>query len=113
MIELLAFIALLVVGWVVLTSLVSFAVTLGAFIFMVLVWIFIGWLAGQLIRGKGYGPIKDGLLGLLGGVIGSIVLGIFGLDIGGVFGAIVTGVFGALILVYGVRALSDNKDFAA
>lgn len=113
MVELLAFGALLVVGWFVLSAVVSFTFTVVGFIFMVLVWIFTGWIAGQLIRGKGYGPVKDGLLGLTGGIIGSIILGLFGWNIGGIIGSVITGVIGALILIYGMRTFSDNKSFGS
>lgn len=113
MVELLAFGALIVVGWFILSAVVSFTFTVVSFIFMVLIWILTGWIAGQLIRGKGYGPVKDGLLGLAGGIIGSIVLGLVGWDFGGIIGSIITGVVGALILIYGMRAFSDNKRFGA
>ncbi len=69
---------------------------------------FIGYLAGQVIRGKGYGPIGDILLGLGGGIVGSLVLGMLGVGTGGLFGGIFAGVIGAVLVVYAVRLVHDE-----
>ncbi|MBZ0298264.1 MAG: GlsB/YeaQ/YmgE family stress response membrane protein [Anaerolineae bacterium] len=74
-----------------------------------------GMFAGRLIRGRGYGPVGDVLLGLTGGIVGSLVLGLIGL--GGIghiplIGGILVGVIGAVILVWLLRLLG-NRDFAA
>ena len=38
-----------------------------------------GFLAGQIMRGKGYGLVIDLLLGLVGSVVGGFVFGLLGL----------------------------------
>ncbi len=111
MIELIVLIGLLVLAWFVVTSIFSLVVGIVAFAFSVLIWMFIGWIAGKLLRGKSYGPIYDALLGLGGGIVGSFVLGVLGISTGGLVMTIVAGVVGALILVAGVRAIKD-KNFA-
>ena len=53
----------------------------------VLAWIVVGliagWLAGQLMKGGGYGTIADIILGLLGGVLGGWIFGKLGISAGG------------------------------
>jgi len=59
-----------------------------------------GWLAGQVMKGGGYGVIVDIILGILGGVLGGWLFGALGVwPGGGVVGAIVVAFVGAIILV--------------
>jgi uncharacterized membrane protein YeaQ/YmgE (transglycosylase-associated protein family) len=70
------------------------------FITWIVVGLIAGWLAGQVMKGGGYGVIVDIVLGLLGGVLGGWLFGAF--DIwpgGGVVGAIIVAFVGAIILV--------------
>ncbi len=113
MIELLVLVGLIIVGWVVLSAIINLTFTVIGFVFLVLTWIFIGWGAGQLIRGKGYGPVNDALLGLGGAILGNFLLGIVGIGGSGIIWTIVGGVIGAVILVYVVRMFSNNKGFAS
>jgi len=52
-------------------------------IYTVLVGLVAGWLAGQVMKGGGYGVFVDIILGILGGVIGGWVFGLLGLHAGG------------------------------
>lgn len=112
MIELLILIGLLFVAWLVLSAVVSFTITIFGFILMILVWMFIGWIAGKLLRGKSYGPIYDALLGLGGAIVGNFVLGLAGVSLGGLIGTVIAGVVGALILVGVIRTVGGDKGFA-
>jgi uncharacterized membrane protein YeaQ/YmgE (transglycosylase-associated protein family) len=76
-----------------------------------LVWMLAGMFAGRIMRGRGYGPIGDILLGLVGGFVGSIALGLLGIHLGGIIGALVAGTLGAVIFVYLIR-LVGNQNFA-
>ena len=59
-----------------------------------------GWLAGQVMKGGGYGVLMDIVLGLLGGIVGGWVFGSLGLwPGGGIVGSIVVSFVGAVILV--------------
>jgi uncharacterized membrane protein YeaQ/YmgE (transglycosylase-associated protein family) len=69
-----------------------------------LAWIVVGliagWLAGQVMRGGGYGVLVDIILGLVGGVVGGWVFGLLGIwPGGGMIGSIVVAFVGAVILV--------------
>ena len=108
-------VALFLLGAVILVAWFAVKAVAGlvGFLIMIAVWMFIGYLVGQLVRGKGYGPVGDALLGLGGGIVGSIVLRLVNVSFGDVWiiSNIIVGVIGALILVFGVRLLG-NEDFA-
>ena len=44
-------------------------------IYSILVGLIAGWLAGQVMKGGGYGVLMDIVLGLLGGIVGGWVFG--------------------------------------
>lgn len=65
-----------------------------------------GWLAGQVMKGGGYGVLVDIILGILGGVVGGWVFGRLGIwPGGGILGAIIVAFVGAVILVAITRVL--------
>jgi uncharacterized membrane protein YeaQ/YmgE (transglycosylase-associated protein family) len=65
-----------------------------------LVGLIAGWLAGQVMKGGGYGILVDLILGLLGGVVGGWLFGALGIwPGGGMIGAIIVAFVGAVILV--------------
>lgn len=87
---------------------------LASLIIPVLFWMLAGMFAGRLLRGRGYGPVGDVLLGLAGGIFGALVLGLIGLGgIGDIWlvGNLIVGIFGAVLLVWLIRMLG-NRDFA-
>lgn len=113
MIEILALLGLLVFAWLLFGVIFGAVISIINFIIMILAWIFVGYLTGQLIRGRGYGPIGDMALGIGGGIVGSIILRLTGQTNwdNGLIGGIVFGTIGAIVLVFLVRLV--NKDFAA
>jgi uncharacterized membrane protein YeaQ/YmgE (transglycosylase-associated protein family) len=77
---------------------------------MYLIWeicigILAGFLAGKIMRGKGYGLLIDLLLGLVGSVLGGFVFGLFGLYAYGIIGRLVISTAGAVMLIWLVRRL--------
>ena len=67
-----------------------------------LVWGTSGYLAGKLLQGEGYGFLGNIVLGLVGGVVGSIlvtIVGITGLVKVPFFGGILVGVLGSVVVV--------------
>lgn len=70
------------------------------FIAWIVVGLIAGWLAGQVMKGGGYGVVVDIVLGILGGVVGGWVFGALGIwPNGGLIAAIVVSFVGAVILV--------------
>ncbi len=78
-----------------------------------LAWIIVGliagWLAGQVMRGGGYGLVGDIIIGIVGAIIGGFLAGaIFGIPdaVNGIsVTSIVVAFIGAVILVAILRAL--------
>jgi uncharacterized membrane protein YeaQ/YmgE (transglycosylase-associated protein family) len=69
-------------------------------IYSIVVGLIAGWLAGQVMKGGGYGVLMDIVLGLLGGIIGGWLFGALGIwPAGGMVGSIVVAFVGAVILV--------------
>jgi uncharacterized membrane protein YeaQ/YmgE (transglycosylase-associated protein family) len=64
-----------------------------------------GWLAGKVMKGRGYGVLMDIVLGMVGGVIGRFVFGLLGLGAWNLIGSIVVSFVGAVILIWLVRRL--------
>ena len=76
----------------------------------VLEWIVVGliagWLAGQVMKGGGYGVLVDIILGILGGLLGGWLFGILGIwHGGGIIGSLIVAFIGAVILVAITRLL--------
>lgn len=75
-------------------------------IYSIIVGLIAGWLAGQAMKGGGYGVLMDIVLGLLGGIIGGWVFGSLGMFPGaGLVGSIIVSFIGAVILVAMTRML--------
>ena len=75
-------------------------------IYSIIVGLIAGWLAGQVMKGGGYGVLMDIVLGLLGGIIGGWVFGSLGIWPGaGLVGSIIVSFIGAVILVALTRML--------
>jgi uncharacterized membrane protein YeaQ/YmgE (transglycosylase-associated protein family) len=77
---------------------------------MFLIWeicigILAGFLAGKIMRGKGYGVLIDLLLGMVGSVVGGFVFGLLGLYSYGLVGQLVIATAGAVMLIWLVRRL--------
>jgi uncharacterized membrane protein YeaQ/YmgE (transglycosylase-associated protein family) len=74
-------------------------------IWFLLVGLVAGWLAGQFMKGSGYGVVGDVLLGVVGAFVGGFLFRIVGLSAHGTLGSIVMATIGAMVLVAVARAL--------
>jgi uncharacterized membrane protein YeaQ/YmgE (transglycosylase-associated protein family) len=69
-----------------------------------------GWLAGKLMRGRGFGLIGDLVLGLIGGVVGGWIfteLNVPGPN--GAIGSLAVATIGAVILVWIAHAIRGSS----
>jgi uncharacterized membrane protein YeaQ/YmgE (transglycosylase-associated protein family) len=65
-----------------------------------------GWLAGQIVRGTGFGIIGDILVGIAGAFLASLLFPRLGLHLGsGLVSEIIYSAIGAIILLLVVRLL--------
>lgn len=69
-------------------------------VWLLLVGLIAGWLAGLLVKGGGYGMLGDMVVGILGALIGGYVFRSLGLSHGhGLLGSIIVATIGAIILI--------------
>jgi uncharacterized membrane protein YeaQ/YmgE (transglycosylase-associated protein family) len=69
-----------------------------------------GWLAGQFMRGGGYGLVGDVVVGIVGALVGGVVLTLLGISgSAGLIGSIVVAFIGAVILIAVVRAVAPRS----
>jgi uncharacterized membrane protein YeaQ/YmgE (transglycosylase-associated protein family) len=64
-----------------------------------------GWLAGQIMKGGGFGLVGDIIVGVIGSVVGGWLFGVLGIAAGGLIGSIIAAVVGAIILIAILRAI--------
>ena len=74
-------------------------------LWQILIGILAGFLAGKIMRGRGYGLIIDLLLGIVGSMLGGWVFRLLGLSASGIVGELVVATIGAILLIVIVRSL--------
>jgi uncharacterized membrane protein YeaQ/YmgE (transglycosylase-associated protein family) len=80
----------------------------------ILAWLIVGliagWLAGQVMKGGGYGIVGDIVLGIVGAFLGGLVAGLLGFTgQAGLLGSILVAFIGAVLLIALVRALPGRS----
>lgn len=69
-------------------------------LYTIIIGAIIGWLAGQIRRGFGYGLIANIIIGIIGAFVGGWLFGVLGISLGsGIVASIISGVVGALALL--------------
>lgn len=64
-----------------------------------------GWLAGQIMKGGGFGLAGDLVVGVIGALLGGFLFGLLGITSAGLFGSLVTATIGAIVLILLLRLL--------
>ncbi len=77
------------------------------FVYFILIGIVAGWLAGQFMKGGGFGLLGDLVLGVIGAVVGGFVFGLLGLSSTGLLGNLVTATVGAIIFIALLRVVKQ------
>ena len=74
---------------------------------ILLVGLIAGWLAGQIVKGTGYGLVADICIGIIGALIGSWLLPQLGIHLGaGIVSAIIVATIGAIVLLVILRLVN-------
>jgi uncharacterized membrane protein YeaQ/YmgE (transglycosylase-associated protein family) len=82
---------------------------------MELIWFLIigaiaGWLAGQFMKGSGFGLLGDIVVGVIGAFLGGYLFRLAGVSLGGgLIGAIVVAFIGAIVLLFLVRLFTGRR----
>ena len=75
-------------------------------LWFILIGLAAGWLAGNFVKGSGFGVIGDIVVGVLGALIGGFLFGGLGVSAGGgLLGSLIVATIGAVILVFVLRQL--------
>jgi uncharacterized membrane protein YeaQ/YmgE (transglycosylase-associated protein family) len=74
-------------------------------IWTILIGILAGWVAGQIVKGRGMGLGIDLVVGVVGSVLGGWIFAIIGLAAYGLIARLVMAVVGAVVLLLLVRVL--------
>jgi len=73
-------------------------------LWFILIGLAAGWLAGQFMRGGGFGIVGDLCLGVVGALIGGFLFRQLGLAAGGgLIGALIVATIGAVVVLFLVR----------
>jgi uncharacterized membrane protein YeaQ/YmgE (transglycosylase-associated protein family) len=73
---------------------------LSVLIWWIIVGLIAGWAAGKIMKGGGYGPLMDTLLGMVGAVLGGWLFNALGIyPAGGIIASILVAIVGAVILI--------------
>ena len=64
-----------------------------------------GWLAGQIMKGGGFGLLGNIVVGVVGAVLGGFLFGLLGLAAFGLIGRLITATVGAVVLLYIVSVI--------
>ena len=78
------------------------------FLWFILIGIAAGWLAGQFMKGGGYGLVGDLIVGVIGALLGGWLFGLAGIVAGGLFGQLVVATIGAMVLIFLIRLIKKN-----
>jgi len=78
-------------------------------VWFLLIGICAGWLAGQFVRGGGFGLVGDLVVGVVGAVLGGFVFGLLNISAGGLMGSLVCATVGAVLLLVILRAIKRGR----
>lgn len=81
---------------------------------MEIVWFLIiggiaGWIAGEMVRGDGFGIVGNVVVGIIGAVLGGFLFNLLGIGSYGMLGSLVMAVVGAVILLFLLNAFRGYR----
>ena len=78
------------------------------FLWFILIGLAAGWLAGQLVKGGGFGLVGDIVVGVIGALLGGFLFNTFGVSTGGgLLGSLIVATIGAIVLLFGIRLIKS------
>ncbi len=58
-----------------------------------------GWIAGNLMKGRGFGLVGNMVVGVIGALVGGFLFRLLGLGMTNIIGSLITAVVGAVVLL--------------
>ena len=76
------------------------------FVWFILIGLAAGWVAGQLMKGGGFGIVGDIIVGVIGALLGGFLFRTLGVSAGGgLLGSLIVAVIGAVVLLFLLRLI--------
>ncbi len=80
----------------------------------IILWIVIGavagWIAGELMRGRGFGIVGNIIVGIVGAIIGGLIFDALDFAPGlGIIGSLIMSLIGAIILLFIIGMFSRSR----
>ena len=76
------------------------------FLWFILIGLTAGWLAGQLMKGGGFGVVGDIVVGVIGALLDGFLFRTLGMSAGGgLLGSLIVAVIGAVVLLFLLRLI--------
>jgi uncharacterized membrane protein YeaQ/YmgE (transglycosylase-associated protein family) len=73
-------------------------------LWFIIIGLIAGWLAGKLVKGKGFGVVGDIIVGVIGALIGGFLFRMLGFSTeGGLVASLIVATIGAVVLLWLVR----------
>lgn len=76
---------------------------------MILVGALVGYLAGRIYKGSGFGFVKNMIIGIIGSVIGGALLWVIGFSSTGIISGLISDLIGALALLWIINKIAAKK----
>ncbi len=70
-----------------------------SFLWFILIGACAGWLAGQIMRGGGFGALGNIIIGVIGAIIGGLIVRLAGFSATNTLGELISATIGAIILI--------------
>jgi uncharacterized membrane protein YeaQ/YmgE (transglycosylase-associated protein family) len=78
-------------------------------IWFLLIGLAAGFLAGKIMKGRGFGLLGNMAVGIVGAVLGGFIFSLLGIHGTGLLGSLVTATAGAVVLLYLVGVISGRR----
>lgn len=75
------------------------------FLWFLLIGLLAGWLAGVIMKGKGFGLLGNLAVGVVGAILGGFLFGLLGIVAVGFIGSLISALVGAIVLLWLIRLL--------
>jgi uncharacterized membrane protein YeaQ/YmgE (transglycosylase-associated protein family) len=74
-------------------------------LWILLIGLVAGWLAGVVMKGGGFGLLGNLVIGVIGALLGGFLFGLLGIYAGGLLGSLITATVGAIALLLVLRVV--------
>ena len=73
---------------------------LSNFLYVLIIGLIAGFLAGQVMKGKGFGLVGNIIVGVIGAFLGNFLFGLLNISMGGDLGFLIMSFIGAIALIF-------------